>query len=345
MPEASDSRRIDVHTHILPKSWPDLREKYGYGAFVQLEHIDECSARMLRDGKFFRRVTDNLWDPERRIDEFVAQNIAAQVISTVPIMFSYWAQPEHALDLAQLLNDHIAEVVAQHPDRFIGLATLPMQNPDLACRELERAVRELGLAGIEIATHVNHWNLDDLEVFQVLAAAEELDAAVFVHPWDMMGAERMERYWLQWLVGMPAETSHAICSMIFGGVFDRLPNLRVCFAHGGGSFPGTLGRIQHGYLVRPDLCAVSGNASPREYLGKFFVDTLVHDARDLDNLVALFGDDCVVLGSDYPFPLGESPPGAVLETLEGLDAGELARIGYHNAVRFLGTDVSGERPA
>src|SRR5207244_4658177 len=175
---------------------------------------------------------------------------------TVPVMFSYWAKPQDTCDLARLLNDHLAEVVRQFPRRFVGLGTLPLQAPDLAIRELERCRKDLGLQGIEIGSHVNDWNLDHPALFPVFEAAQQLGAAVFVHPWDMLAKERMSKYWLAWLVGMPAETALAICSLIFGGVLERLPRLRVCFAHGGGGFPGTFGRIEHGFQVRPDLCAV-----------------------------------------------------------------------------------------
>jgi aminocarboxymuconate-semialdehyde decarboxylase len=135
---------------------------------------------------------------------------------------------------------------------------------------------------------------------------------VFVHPWDMAGQERMQRYWLPWLVGMPSETALAICSMIFGGVFEKLPALRVAFAHGGGSFPGTIGRIEHGFHCRPDLVAIHNNINPKSYLGRFYVDSLVHDPRALAYLVDLLGAKCIALGSDYPFPLGEDVPGQLI---------------------------------
>jgi aminocarboxymuconate-semialdehyde decarboxylase len=131
----------------------------------------------------------------------------------------------------------------------------------------------------------------------------------------MMGKADMERYWLPWLVGMPAETSRAICSMIFGGIFERLPNLKVAFAHGGGSFPATISRIEHGFNVRPDLCAIDNDKNPRSYLGKFYIDSLVHDARMLDYLIDLMGADRIALGSDYPFPLGEHVPGSLIEEM------------------------------
>jgi len=175
---------------------------------------------------------------------------------------------------------------------------------------------KIGLAGIQIGSHVNEWNLNDAELFPVFQAAEELNAAVFVHPWDMMAKNKMEKYWLPWLVGMPAETSLAICSMIFGGVLERLPNLRIAFAHGGGSFPSTISRIEHGFNVRPDLCAVDNKENPKDYLGKFWLDSLVHDHLMLDYITKLWGFDKVALGTDYPFPLGELEPGKLIHESE-----------------------------
>jgi aminocarboxymuconate-semialdehyde decarboxylase len=197
-------------------------------------------------------------------------------------------------------------------------------------------MQELRLSGIEIGTHVNDWNLSDPQLFPVFQAAEELGAAVFVHPWDMMGKERMPKYWLPWLVGMPAEVSLAICSMIFGGVFERLPKLRVAFAHGGGAFPGTLGRIEHGFTARPDLCAVDNPIPPREYLGRFYVDSLTHDPVMLRYLIDLIGAHRIALGSDYPFPLGEQQPGKMIESMDDLGTGTKERLLSGTAKEWLG---------
>lgn len=335
MPETI--RKIDVHTHILPRDWPDLNEKYAGGGWLRLDHHQPCCARMMIDGRSFREVESNLWDPTRRQAECDECGVNVQVLSTVPVMFSYWAEPEAAHELSRILNDHIAEVCREFPDRFLGLGTLPMQSPERAVKELERCVNELGLRGVEIGTHVNDWNLNAPQVVEVFEAAEELGASIFVHPWDMMGQDEMPQYWLPWLVGMPGETARAICCMIFGGVFERLPNLRVLFAHGGGAFPFTIGRIEHGHRVRPDLCAVDCPTSPREFLGRFWVDSLVHDPAALNYLISVVGETKVALGSDYPFPLGEACPGELIERA-GLPRSTVRALLAENPKAFLGLD-------
>ena len=312
--------KIDIHTHIIPENIPDLRKKYGYGGFISLDHHKAGCAKMMMDDKFFREVQSNCWDPEVRMKDCDHHHVDVQVLSTIPVMFSYWANPEHILDLSRYLNDHIAGIVSDYPKRFIGLGTIPMQSPKLAIQELERCTKELGLAGVEIGSHVNDWNLNAPELFDIFQAAEELGASIFVHPWDMMGKDKMPNYWLPWLVGMPAETSLAICSMIFGGIFRKLPKLKVAFAHGGGSFPATIGRIEHGFNVRPDLCAVDNDINPKEFMGKFYLDALVHDKDMLDHVIKLMGADKIALGTDYPFPLGELEPGKLIESTDYNDS-------------------------
>jgi aminocarboxymuconate-semialdehyde decarboxylase len=331
-----NSMKIDLHTHILPPEWPNLRERYGYGGFVQLEHSGPGCARMMIDGQSFREIEDNCWDPKRRLKDIEPHGVDVQVLSTVPVMFSYWAKPRDTHDLARILNDHIADVVRAHPRRFVGLGTLPLQDPDLAIRELERCVGELHLAGVQIGSHVDGKNLDHPNLFPVFQAAERLGAAVFVHPWDMLAKERMGKYWLAWLVGMPAETCLAICSLIFGGVLARLPRLRIAFAHGGGSFPGTLGRIERGFQTRPDLCATECSLGPREHLDKFYLDSLVHDAEALRTLIRQFGPERIALGTDYPFPLGEAEPGKLIESLSDISPAARERLLSGTALEFLG---------
>jgi aminocarboxymuconate-semialdehyde decarboxylase len=325
--------KIDIHTHILPKNWPNLKERYGYGGFVQLEHCSGCS-RMLIDGEHFRDVTKNCWDPHTRIEECDKYEVDVQVLSTVPVMFSYWAKPKDTADLSMILNDHIADLVTEFPKKFIGLGTLPMQDADLSIKELTRLKEIKGIAGVQIGSHINGWNLDDPRIFPILQAAQDLDLSVFVHPWQMLGSDRMNLYWLPWLVGMPAETALSICSLIFGGVFEKLPKLRIAFAHGGGAFPSIIGRLEHGYNVRPDIVATHNKHNPRDYIGKFYLDSLVHEPSVLQYMIDLFGADCIALGSDYPFPLGEENPGEMIKNMK-LEKNIVSALYSDTALKWL----------
>ncbi len=331
--------KIDIHTHILPKDIPNWKDKFGYGGFIKLDHHKPNCARMIKDdGHFFREIEDNCWSPEKRLAECDKFNVDVQVLSTVPVMFSYWARAADGAEIARVLNDGIAEIVEKFPKRFVGLGTVPMQNTGLAIRELERC-KQIGFAGVQIGTNVNQKNLGEPEFLEFFKACEETGMAVFVHPWEMMGEQTMQKYWLPWLVGMPAETSRAICSLIFSGTLEKCKNLRICFAHGGGSFPATIGRIEHGFEVRPDLCAVDNPHSPRKYLGRIFFDSLVHEPAKLDYLVRLVGADQIALGSDYPFPLGELEPGKLIESMP-YDEAIKAMLLHGAALNWLNLDKS-----
>ncbi len=338
MPKAS--LKIDMHTHIIPKHLPNFADKFGYGDFISLLHHKPGYARMMKGDKFFREIADNCWDPEIRIKEYEEFDTRIQVVCTIPVMFSYWAQPNDCLQLSQFLNDDIAETCSKYPNHYLGLGTVPMQDIDLALEELERC-KELGFPGVQIGSNINGQNLSKPRFFEFFEACEKLDMAVLVHPWEMMGSDQIEKYWLPWLVGMPAETSRAIASMIFGGVFHRYPDLRVCFAHAGGSFLPTIGRLEHGFNCRPDLVAVHNNVNPREYLGKFWVDSITHDPKLLQYVLDIVGSDKVCLGSDYPFPLGDLEIGRFIEEME-LGAEDYENIMYRSALQWLGLNNASE---
>lgn len=329
--------KIDIHTHIMPGQMPDWTKKFGYGEFIHLEHRN-CKACMIKGDKLFREVEENCFDAGVRIEEMNATDVDRQVLSTIPVLFNYWANAADGHETSRFLNDHIAETAASDPSRFIGLGTVPMQDTALAIKEMERCVKNLGLPGVEIGTNVNGKNLNEPELLPFFEAAEQLDCALFIHPWEMMGEKEMSRYWLPWLVGMPAETTRAICSLIFGGVFHKFPRLRIAFAHGGGSFPYTLGRITHGFDVRPDLVQPDNQVAPREYLDRFWVDSLVHDPKAFHFLLDTMGSSRICVGSDYPFPLGEHHPGKLVEELE-LPAEVKEKIMYRNALDWLGINA------
>ena len=380
---------IDLHTHILPDParWPDWTRRSGYAGWIRLaEHASTAGcarcATMQRveqgeDGRAdiragterttsFREINANCWDPDVRIEEMDACGVDAQVLSTVPVMFSYWAKAKDTLEVSRWLNDDVADVCRAKPGRFAGLGTVPLNDAEMAERELERCVGELGLAGVQIGTNVNGVNLGEPALRGFFRAAERLGACVLVHPWDMIGARfgqtaradarvpappmadvRYRDYWLAWLVGMPAETCLAACSVMMSGLLDEMPRLRVCFAHGGGSLAGTIGRIEHGYRARPDLCAVHTASGPREYLktttarARFYVDSLVHDAETLRGLMRLVGAERIALGSDYPFPLGEERAGELIKSMTDVSAAEREAMLSGTAIEFLG--VVGER--
>ena len=330
--------KIDIHTHIMPDKMPNWVQKFGYGEFIHLEHRN-CKACMMKGDKLFRVVENNCFEVDLRLKEMEATSITTQVLSTIPVLFNYWAKSKDALETSRFLNDHIAESVQKHPKYFIGLGTVPLQDIELAIQEMERCVKELKMPGLEIGTNINGKNLSDEMFFPFYAAAEKLGCALFVHPWEMMGEDQMQKYWLPWLVGMPAETSRAICSMIFGGIFEKFPKLRVAFAHGGGSFPFTIGRIEHGFNVRPDLVAINNKINPRSYLNKFWLDSLVHDENSLQYLINLMGENQICLGSDYPFPLGELQPGKLIED-SIIPPNIKEKLFYKNAWDWLGLNAT-----
>tara|TARA_Y100001933_G_scaffold260722_1_gene313552 strand:+ start:1357 stop:2370 length:1014 start_codon:yes stop_codon:yes gene_type:complete len=330
--------KIDIHTHIIPNNLPDFSKKFGYEGFVKLEKRSETESDMMLFNENFRTIQCNCWDPKARTKDMKNTSIDVQVISPIPIMFSYWAEPDDALIQSQMINDFIADVCTKYPTKFIGLGTIPMQSSKHAIKELERCKNDLGLNGIEIGSNVNDHNLNEEQFHDIFEACEDLSLSLFIHPWQMMGMSKMKQYWLPWLVGMPAETTRAICSMIFGGVFDKFPELRVAFAHGGGSFPYTLGRIEQGFIQRPDLCAVENSNNPISYLNKFYVDSIVHSEDSLNYLIKTMGVKQIALGTDYPFPLGENPPGKIIENSESLSIDMKERLYNGTALEWLDLD-------
>jgi aminocarboxymuconate-semialdehyde decarboxylase len=327
---------IDTHTHIIPEEIPDWSAKFGYGEFIRLHHHEKGKAWMIQGGKKFREIEENCWSPEKRVEDMHNHKIDVQVICTIPVMFSYWAKKEHTLEVAKFLNDHIIKTCKKYPKKFIGLGTIPLQDERLSIDELQRCM-ESGMKGVQIGSNVNNKNLNEPEFAEFFAAAESLNAAILIHPWQMMGQEHMSRYWLPWLVGMPAEISRAICSMIFGGIFEKHPNLKVAFAHGGGSFLPTLGRIIHGWECRPDLVAIDNPHNPKKYLGKFWVDSHTCDHKMLQYVIDMIGSKKIMQGSDYPFPLGEAVAGELVRSAP-ISEEDKNNILCNSVLEWLGTE-------
>lgn len=325
--------RIDVHAHILPREWPDLAEHYGDPRWPRLEHVDACSARIMVGGELFREVTDQLYVVERRLQDMERTGVDRQVLSTVPVMFSYWAQPERTRELSRYLNEHVATVARAHPDRFSALGTVPLNDPSMAVAELERCMLEWGMAGVQIGTNIAGTDLDDPRFADFFARAAELRAIVLVHPWQVVGAGRLAKYYFLYTVAMPSETAFAVGAMIFGGVLERAPDLRVIFAHGGGSAAFIIGRMEQGWRVWEPAQEHLGEP-PSAQLRRCHFDSIVWDEASLELLVRRVGADRVLLGSDYPFIMGEDRPGTLVESA-GLDTAERAAVLGGNAARLL----------
>ena len=331
--------KIDIHTHILPENLNEITSTFADNRFLKIDPINDLSSMLKKDGTAFRKVDCNCWNHKVRMQECDDTQVDMQVLTTIPVLFSYWANDDECLTLSQFLNDHIAQICREEPQRFIGLGTIPMQNTDMAISEMDRCINELNFPGIGIGSNINAENLSDKKFQPIFEHAEKLGCAIFIHPWEMMGQADIQEYWLPWLVGMPAEISRAICSIIFGGVFDKYPSLKIAFAHGGGAFPHTIGRIDHGYKMRPDLCAIDNNKLPSSYLKHFYVDSLVHDKKAMSFLLDKMGPEQIALGSDYPFLLGELHPGKLIEEMELSDTIK-KRILAGTALEWLGLSKS-----
>jgi len=331
--------KIDIHTHILPENLNEITTTFTDPRFLRMDAIDDKTARLSKDDKIFRQVNCNCWSHHARAKDCHETGVNMQVLSTIPVLFSYWAKDNECLTLSKFLNEHIAEICQEEPTKYIGLGTIPMQNTDLAIAEMDSCVNELNLPGIEIGSNINGLNLSEPQFTPIFEHAEKIGCSLFIHPWEMMGQPDMQKYWLPWLVGMPAETSRAICSLIFGGVLEKYPNLKIAFAHGGGAFPFTAGRVDHGFNVRPDLCGADNSILPSSYMKDFYVDSLVHDENVMNFLIQAMGAERIAMGSDYPFPLGEYHPGKLIESMDLPDSTK-QRLLAGTALEWLGLNES-----
>ncbi|MHB1166106.1 MAG: amidohydrolase family protein [Candidatus Nanopelagicales bacterium] len=326
---------VDVHSHYVPKGWPDLAGIAGGEAWPTLRVDSVAEATIMLGEREFRRITDACWNADRRLADMDADGVDVQVVSPTPVFFCYGRSPRQAADVSALFNDLALDITAQRPDRLLPFCQVPLQDADLACEELDRSIAN-GHRGVEIGNHVGDADLDSEGVVTFLHHCADRGVPVFVHPWDMPQSPRLDRWMGQWLVGMPAETHLSVLALVLSGTFDRLPeSLRLAFAHGGGSFAFWAGRADNAWQQRRDVVGASSEHPPSAYIGRFSVDSVVFSGAALRLLVDVLGAGQVMMGSDYPYPFGERPAGDVVRRASLEDVDRTAILGG-NAVRFLG---------
>lgn len=300
----SKVRTVDSHTHILTEEAMRLLAKESPKVAPVVKGRGMPKAVLEIDGKVIQDpMPSEIWDVGMRLRDMDANDVDVQVLSPTVFTFFYHQDPKLALACAAIQNEEIAKVTKGHKDRFIGLGCVPLQAPELAAAELRRAMTKLGLRGAMIGTNVNGHNLDDPALAPFWAAAEELGAFLFIHPHASAFGDRLDAYYMKNFVGLPFDTTIAAASLVFGGVLERYPRLKICLAHGGGFVPYQTGRFQHAYDVRPEAKVNLPNG-PAASLGRLHYDTILHAKSALEFLVSEAGADRVLLGSDYPFDMG-----------------------------------------
>ena len=325
--------KIDFHTHIIPDNLPDMAAKYGGDRWPLVDTECSCGARIMIGGKPVRDIEENCWDPVKRIEDMDREKVDKQVLSPIPMTFCYFNPLEASLELSRFQNDFIAKTVADHPERFVGLGTVPLQNPDAAIEEMDRAIHQLGLNGLEIGTNVDEKNLDEPALLPFFEKVAEWNVPLFIHPWAMLGRDRTPRHNFMYTVGMPTETALAGASLIWSGLMEKFPHLKICLAHGGGSLPYILPRLDQGWKVWEDIRLTK--QPPSHYAKLFYYDSLTYSSVNIQYLVERFGTEKVLMGTDYPFLLREIPPGAVIEEIKGISEEQKKMMLGENASRFL----------
>jgi aminocarboxymuconate-semialdehyde decarboxylase len=335
MPENIQGRKtIDVHAHMVALGGPETEEKYR-DIMPRLSRDATGREIIAVSGKPSFLLPEYLYKPELRLQEMDKNRVDIQVLSMMAPLARYDLDPELGVGYSRIQNEAIMKVVRAHPDRFVGLATVPLQDPVEGANELERAMRELGMKGVEIATDVNGKNLDWLELWPFYARAEKLGAFVLVHPGVPPGAAQMGDYALYNLIGYPFITSLAGASLIFGGVLEDFPRLKLCLVHGGGFLPYQRGRLEHGYRVKPE-CRRKIPRPPSNYFRLLYFDTVTHDLPALEYLARTAGVEKVLMGSDYPFDVNDPDPVETVRLLESVSFDGKRKIWGENAAGLLG---------
>ncbi|HEY9132529.1 MAG TPA: amidohydrolase family protein [Dyella sp.] len=329
--------RVDFHTHVIPSPdrLPDWKGQFGPGRWPRLESVAPDAAMLFMGETSIMKLHERFWSLDCRLQDMDRQGVDLQVISPIPMLSCYWAPPEAGQAVARFLNRHIAELVASRPDRFAGMGTVPLQDVDRAIEELRYLSGELKIRAVQIGSCPAGRDLDDPALLPFFQACIDTGTAVFVHPMQpLIGGERLQRYYLPNIVGNPLETALAMTRLIVGGVLEKLPDLRICFAHAGGAFPLVLGRVDKGYAARAEM-REHISRKPSEYAKMIYVDALTFDPPSLHFVVEKHGADRVLMGTDYPFGLGEEDPIGAIEAAD-LPPETVRAIVEGNVWTFLG---------
>jgi aminocarboxymuconate-semialdehyde decarboxylase len=332
---------IDIHTHVeFAGTFDILRKRYKedeiFNRFI-VSASGRRSAELNRE--IVAGIRDALRDPQKKIRDMDEKKIAMDVLSSTPFAFFYEVEDDLAVELAQFQNDQLMEMVKRYPDRFAAMATLPLQVPGEALKELKRAIKTLGLRGVEIGSHVGNRELGDEAFWPIYKAVEELNVPIFIHPHHVAGMDRLEDFYLSNLIGNPLDTTIAAAQLIFNGVLEKYPGLKIILAHGGGQFPYIVGRIEHGYQVRPE-CKEKVHRSPMAFFKNFYFDIITHNLDALRYLIGITGSDHVLLGSDYPYDMGDPDPVQTVSRLSRIKEEDQRKILRENAIALFGLKTS-----
>lgn len=332
---------IDIHTHVeFAGTAAILKKKYSEEELFSRFVAPAMGAHSAEINKGLAAgLREPLKDPERKIRDMKEKKIALSLLSSAPFSFYYGIEGDLAVEVAQFQNDQLAEMVRKYPDSFAAMATLPLQVPQAALKELERAIHKLGLRGIEIGSHVGERELGDPAFWPVYEVLEKTGLPMFIHPHHVAGMDRLQNFYLNNLIGNPLDTTIAAVNLMFGGVFERYPGLKVVLAHGGGQLPFIFGRIEHGYEVRPEP-KEKVRRPPRAFLKNFYFDTITHHPDALRYLIAFAGIEHVLLGSDYPYDMGDPDPARTVSELSGVEEMDRRKIMRDNAVSLFGLKIS-----
>jgi aminocarboxymuconate-semialdehyde decarboxylase len=330
---------VDVHSHCIPVGFRTWLGERGPSLGVHVVESDEGAVVRFRNQ--FQTGAQFGWpsltDTADRLAAMDRMGIDLQVLSGWIDLVGYEVDDEHALEYATAHNETLTAEQARHPDRFRALGTVPLQTPGLAVETLTHAMDELGMAGIQLATTVRGRYLHDVDGLDALwAAAEERRALIVLHPRNPLGGIDLGRYFLHNTVGRPAETTIALAGLIMSGVFERFPDLTLCAVHGGGFVPFQIGRLDQAFHQVPGIAGQRLDTPPSRSMRHVYTDTIVHDRESLAFLVRRMGDERVLLGTDYPFPMGDHDPVAMLRSTPGLSQRDIDRIAGDNAIRLLG---------